>query len=331
MKRTLVLIPAIALAASMLVACSSSDDQSESSGPTDVGFECAASGAVSDSVKVSGDRGGDLKITADTPSSVKKQESTVAESGDGREIEEGDSVSVVISLFDGESGDAVTSEATAVGIQTDQVQAWVGNALACGDSKARVVSAAPVSSIWEDVAQTGLDKLKQDGDVIMVFDKLGALPSEEAPKDLLEKADGTAQQAPADYPAVTLADNGEPTITMPEGAEAPSELEISPLIEGDGEEVQPGDRVWVTYRGVIWRTGEEFDSSWKTGEPAGFITIEVINGFREALEGHTVGSQVVAIIPPEDGYGADGLVQRGFEPDDVMVFVFDIVGTVHAE
>ena len=331
MKRTLTLIPALALAATTLVSCSS-DGTNSSGSPSDLGFECAPSGSVSDNIEVTGEHGEEVKITADTPANVKKQETKLIDQGDGRDIESGDAIGVTISLFDGETGDAVTSETNTIGIQEDQIQAWIGNALACGGTQSRVVSVAPVSAIWEDVTSTGFDMLKQDGSVIMVFDALGAQPGETPPEDMLDKAEGTAKSAPADYPTVALSDTGEQTITIPEGVEAPEKLEVGTLIEGDGETVQPGDRVWVTYRGVIWRTGEEFDSSWSRGEPTSFTTTGVIGGFKEALEGQKVGSQVISIVPAEDGgYGGDWLEQNGHERDDVMVFVLDILATAHVE
>ena len=49
--------------------------------------------------------------------------------------------------------------------------------------------------------------------------------------------------------------------------------------------------------------GTVFDSSWDKGAPTQFATTDVVPGFKQALEGQTVGSQVVAVIPPADGYG----------------------------
>ena len=47
-------------------------------------------------------------------------------------------------------------------------------------------------------------------------------------------------------------------------------------------------------------------------------------GFAEALEGKTVGSQVLAVIPPDQGYGDQG---SGAVPGDAtLVFVIDILG-----
>ena len=58
------------------------------------------------------------------------------------------------------------------------------------------------------------------------------------------------------------------------------------------------------YTGVKWSDGTVFDSSWEAGAPATFATTGVVEGFKQALEGQTVGSQVLVVIPPAFGYGA---------------------------
>jgi peptidylprolyl isomerase len=89
--------------------------------------------------------------------------------------------------------------------------------------------------------------------------------------------------------------------------------------------VPEGANVTVHYTGVNWNTGVIFDSSWTRGEPTTFNTRQVIGGFTAALEGQTVGSQVLVVIPPDQGYGA-----AGSPPDiggtDTIVFVVDILG-----
>nr|WP_256448984.1 FKBP-type peptidyl-prolyl cis-trans isomerase [Leucobacter chinensis] len=115
------------------------------------------------------------------------------------------------------------------------------------------------------------------------------------------------------------------------------------MVKGKGDEIKPGDTVFVHYRGVIMRTGEEFDSSWSRGEFSHFnaatdeeaaevgAKLPVIRGFRDALVGQTVGSRVMSIVPAEDGgYGGERLKSMGHEEDDVMVFVLDILGSMPA-
>ncbi len=92
--------------------------------------------------------------------------------------------------------------------------------------------------------------------------------------------------------------------------------------------VNPGDTVIVQYTGVLYDGGTVFDSSWDKGAPTQFATTAVVPGFKKALEGQTVGSQVLAVIPPADGYGdqAQGSIPAGA----TLVFVVDILGVQHA-
>lgn len=115
-----------------------------------------------------------------------------------------------------------------------------------------------------------------------------------------------------------------PTIETPQG-EAPDELVVDVLKQGDGPEVQAGSYVTIHYRGVSWSDGEEFDSSWgpdNTGAPAQFELQQLIAGWQEGLEGQQVGSQVIMSVPPELAYGES----EGHElADETLVFVIDIL------
>jgi peptidylprolyl isomerase len=126
------------------------------------------------------------------------------------------------------------------------------------------------------------------------------------------------------FPEVALADDGTPTVTIPDAA-PPQELKIALLKKGDGAKVKDGANVVVHYVGINWNTKAVFDSSWSRGAPATFNTSGVIPGFTAALVGQKVGSQVIVIIPPDQGYGP-----AGNPPDiggtDTLVFVIDILG-----
>ncbi len=143
----------------------------------------------------------------------------------------------------------------------------------------------------------------------------------------LERATGTAVEPPEGLPVVTLAEDGKPTIEIPD-TDPPGELVGQVLIEGDGAVVEAGQNLTVHYTGVIWPGGEQFDSSWDREEPAAFdIGVgSVIPGWDETLVGQTVGSQLLLVIPPEDGYGADGNASAGIDGTDTLVFVVDILG-----
>ncbi len=86
----------------------------------------------------------------------------------------------------------------------------------------------------------------------------------------------------------------------------------------------------VQYVGAIWRNGYVFDSSWKRSQPFGFTIgaspSQVILGWDKGLVGQTVGSRVMLVIPPADGYGKTGSPQAKIKGTDTLVFVVDILG-----
>ena len=52
---------------------------------------------------------------------------------------------------------------------------------------------------------------------------------------------------------------------------------------------------------------------------------KVISGWDLGLVGQTVGSQVILVIPPDQGYGAEGYDSAGIKGTDTLVFVIDIL------
>ena len=329
-SRALLALMPVAMVAGLLTACSGGVTSSID------GVTCAPEGEISKSLEFKGDFGAEkLELKTKTPIKAKDLQASTPIKGDGEQVKENDTIEAQLSLFNGKNGEALQSGKSSLQLSSQGLQPWALEVLSCASVGDRVAAVAPAADVLGDAAeQMGVDA--KDA-IVMVFDVLSAEqakaePGTLEPNELLKKAEGEAQKLPEGLPKVELAEDGSPTITMPEGAAAPDKLTVETLIKGDGEEVQEGDRVYVHYRGVIWRTGEEFDSSWSRGEPIGFLTTGVIGGFSKALVGQTVGSQVMSIVPAEDGgYGAAGLQQQGHQPDDVMVFVLDILGTVHAE
>ncbi len=85
----------------------------------------------------------------------------------------------------------------------------------------------------------------------------------------------------------------------------PSGLQYKVLQEGDGAIPTAEDEVKVHYRGTLL-DGREFDSSYKTGEPAQFPVTRVIRGWIEALQMMKVGSKWELYVPTALGYGPQG-------------------------
>ena len=129
-------------------------------------------------------------------------------------------------------------------------------------------------------------------------------------------------------PTVTAHAGTAPTVTVP-SAKPPTALVTKTLIKGSGPKVAKGQYVIAQYTGYIWRTKKVFDSSWTAGSPFGFIIgaspEQVIPGWDTGLAGQTVGSRVMLVIPPKDGYGTTGASQAGITGTDTLVFVVDII------
>jgi peptidylprolyl isomerase len=117
----------------------------------------------------------------------------------------------------------------------------------------------------------------------------------------------------------------KPTVEAPQGP-APTELEIEDIEEGDGDEAQAGDQVSVNYVGVLYDRGEEFDSSFNTGQPFEFQlgAGNVIPGWDQGVEGMKVGGRRQLIIPPDLAYGAQGS-PPDIPPNSTLIFVIDLL------
>ena len=157
--------------------------------------------------------------------------------------------------------------------------------------------------------------------VVFVIDMIKAIPNTAG-------ATGTqTSNGGGTLPTVTAAAPGKaPTITIPKTA-APKTLQVKTLIKGTGPAVKKGQLITVQYVGENWRTKSVFDSSYSRGVPSGVVIGEgqVIPGWDDGLVGQTVGSRVLLVIPPADGYGSSGNSEAGIEGTDTLVFVVDII------
>jgi peptidylprolyl isomerase len=120
--------------------------------------------------------------------------------------------------------------------------------------------------------------------------------------------------------------DAKPEIDVPD-KEAPAELVVADLVEGDGDEATAGASVTTHYVGVSWSNGEQFDASWDRGEPITFPLTGVISGWQEGIPGMRVGGRRLLVIPPDMAYGDTPPAGSGIEPGETLVFVIDLVAT----
>ncbi len=132
-------------------------------------------------------------------------------------------------------------------------------------------------------------------------------------------------------PTVSVGAGGAPQISVPKTA-PPSKLVVKTLIKGTGAAVQATQSIVVRYVGSIWRSGKVFNSNWPstsqpTAPPSVFTLGHLIPAWNTGLVGVPVGSRVMLVVPPAEGYGKKGNPQAGIKGTDTLVFVVDILST----
>jgi len=117
----------------------------------------------------------------------------------------------------------------------------------------------------------------------------------------------------------------KPVVTVPKGP-PPKTLVKKDLITGTGQVAQAGQTVTVNYVGVLYKSGTEFDSSWKRNQPftTALTTGSVIPGWVQGIPGMRVGGRRELIIPPSLGYGKAGSPPT-IPPNSTLVFVVDLL------
>jgi peptidylprolyl isomerase len=275
---------------------------------------------VMDLIEVSGDADAEPEVDVFTPLHAPRVAYEDVETGDGTAITASDQLVVVdVALFSGETGEPLVATPYDGDLsRVYPVSQWTQNfpgfdeALQCATEGSRVaIALAPGDIEAESAASLGL---AEDDSAVAVVD---------VRKVYLRAADGANQfNSGTGMPTVVRAPDGHPGLVIPDGA-PPAELAIQTIKKGAGPEVTGDDPVRVHYTGVVWGEDEPFDSSWEA-QPASMTLDGVVPGFAQALEGQTVGSQVLVVIPPELGYGDQE--QGAIPADSTLVFVIDILG-----
>lgn len=314
MRKTAAALVTLSLAALALAGCAS--------GPSFDGASCATAGSgdLSQVATVKGELGSKPEVALRTPIKEKKTVVENAITGSGRAITAGDQLLAIdVSLYSGTTGEElVSTEYNGDLSRLSNVNSWkaqvpgIATALTCAVEGSRLVAGIPAADLGD---QTAAGLKVDDGDtVVAVIDVM---------KVYLPHAEGALQYNDAlGLPTVVRAPDGRPGIIVPD-AKAPTKLVTQTLIKGDGEKVTGDVPVRVHYTGVTWAERKVFDSSWGKN-PVRLDLSQVVPGFADGLKGQTVGSQVLIVIPPDQGYGdaAAGAIPA----NSTLVFVVDILG-----
>jgi peptidylprolyl isomerase len=145
-------------------------------------------------------------------------------------------------------------------------------------------------------------------------DPAAGAPAEPAPS---QPAQPPAAQTPLD-PALQTA----PVVKAGKGKV--TKLKVTEIVAGKGPKLQAGQTIQANYVGVTYLDGKEFDSSWKTGQPAQFPVGagQLIEGWDKGLVGVAIGSRVQLDIPAAMAYGDPAPQGR---PSGDLRFVVDVL------
>ncbi|MBX6371949.1 MAG: FKBP-type peptidyl-prolyl cis-trans isomerase [Acidothermus sp.] len=157
---------------------------------------------------------------------------------------------------------------------------------------------------------------------VVVFDIIGGYAGNAGPQGAVVSHGGGT------LPQVSWSDlRSAPTVTIPHGS-PPSKRVVETLVKGAGPALQQGNLAIVQYLEVTWSDGKVRNSSWRTPLPVPLPigTGALLPGLDQGLVGVTVGSRVLIVVPPSQGYGASGAPSVGVSASETLVFVVDVLG-----
>ncbi|MEU1126493.1 FKBP-type peptidyl-prolyl cis-trans isomerase [Streptomyces sp. NPDC005899] len=166
--------------------------------------------------------------------------------------------------------------------------------------------------------EQGQGDIKPNSTLVFVVDILKA-------QQIPASAKGTAvAQDDIDLPKVgTNTDGKAPTVTIPK-SDPPKKLVSNYVLEAKGDVIKATDSVVVNYVGLLWKGSKPFDSTYQAGKTQTFPLAQVtLKGLKNGLVGKTVGSRVLLVVPPDQGFGDQA--QQAVPAKSTLVFAVDIL------
>jgi len=118
----------------------------------------------------------------------------------------------------------------------------------------------------------------------------------------------------------------DPVVTIP-NASPPRQLIVKTLLPGRGPVVRQDDYVVFNVEGRVWAGSRQVVDSFTGRTPQGLPLKAAMPAWR-ALAGQRVGSRVLMVVPPADGFGRAGDPPALITGTDTLVFVFDVLATM---
>jgi peptidylprolyl isomerase len=281
--------------------------------------------SVLDGITVGGTKTAPTVTFKTKPLSVKATTTKVVTAGKGAKLSKSNSIVFSYALFDAKDGRQIETSfgkgTVPLDLSSTNLMKGLSKGLPGQLVGSRLLVAIPPADAFGATGNTQAGVGPTDTIVFLIDVVSASTP--------LPTATGVAVPLKAGLPTAIVDGAKAAIITVPKTA-APTKLVVQPLIKGSGPVVRSGQTIKVNYTGVLWKDGKKFDASGDHGAPVD-IQIgagKVIPGWDKGLVGQSVGSRILLVVPPADGYGAKGSPPIG--PKDTMVFVVDILAATGA-
>jgi peptidylprolyl isomerase len=321
------LVTAVAASLTLLAACGDEGDPGASaspSAPASGSPSASASPSASkaavpvsknlDGIKVAGAFGKEPKVTFKAPFAIDKTQTEVLSEGKGPTLAEGTTATVDYYGVNGRTGkkfDDSFSRGEPATFSLAQVVPGFGKGLTGQKQGSRVLIAMPGKDGYDASGgspQAGIEV----GDTLLFVVDIVAAP--------LTGPEGDEVDPKAGLPTVTDK-GGVPEVTMPK-TDPPTQLTVQPIIKGAGAKVTAADTITFNYRWYTW-DGKLLEDSYKSGVQQ-YQLAGLLPGMAKGLTGQTVGSRVLLIVPPADGY-PNGNATPKIEKNTTLVLVVDLL------
>jgi hypothetical protein len=268
-------------------------------------------GDASSTIVATGDLGEEPSIEFPTPLIVNAPERSLLTAGEGAPIEEYSTVALQATIFDAASGAVIeateySGSATAALFIAGESLGTLGDALVCATVGSRVALVTPVEMLSDDFdSSTDLS----GNAYIVVIDVM---------RSWLGKANGVNQLPLDGMPTVVTAVDGTPGVTVSTQL-PPTTVRASTIKAGAGATVADDDTSILGIRGWSWSSAGSVTLStagdtWAAHRPVRSSEATLPDAVNEQLVGAKVGSQILIVLPNDDGSG------------DATIYVIDVLG-----
>jgi len=328
LRKVLAIVASAALVAVALTGCSSTSSNLDEALFSGIKNQCTplVTGSTADQINVKVAKSAKPTVTFPTPLKATQTQSKIVSEGTGPTFTGNQLVNFEFQGYNARTGKLFQSSAWNGTDNASEVLAKptsAGGADFChaltGAREGSVVAVAMSPKDSHNSQPIASIDVRKNDTLVFVF-KIN--------KIYLPRANGEAQLPKTGFPQVVTDASGIPGLVM-QNWDKPgfNKFEEETLIKGFGPTVKKDDWVTVHYSGFIWSAAKtKFDSSWDKNTPAQFQASkgQLIPGFLKALIGQRVGSQVVAVLPPNEAYGQQD--SGSIPANSTLIFVIDILG-----